>query len=323
MDKLISIVIPVYNVEKYLEECLNSVINQTYSNIEIILVDDGSPDGCGKICDKYANEDNRIKVIHKKNGGLSDARNYGIDAASGEYITFIDSDDYVDSGYIEKLYSAIKVNNTKISQCGILKINNQKEVLEKLGYLENEVKTGKDMIKDIYNRHWGENIVVWNKMYSIELFKDFRYPVGKIHEDEYITYKILYYTDKIAVIDEYLYNYRQTDNSITGKKFNVKRLDILEALEERMDFFRENNESELCENTLKVYLETIRRYYIETKLNIKKSSQIQRELIKKYRSNYTKLLKIKDINKFEKIKMFVFYVFPEIYYKIKKQTIDQ
>ena len=250
MEELVSIVIPIYNVEQYLEECIKSVIMQTYTTLQIILVDDGSTDNSGEIADNFVKEDKRIQVIHKKNGGLSDARNYGIELATGKYITFIDSDDYVENTYIEKLYNAIKKNNTKVSQCNISKVNNQNEVIEEIGYNVNEVKNTKKMLKEIYSQHWIENTVVWNKMYLTELFKDIRYPIGKIHEDEFITYKILYNVKEIALVNEHLYNYRENVNSITRRKFTLSKLDILEAFEERLEFFKKNNEQQLHELTL-------------------------------------------------------------------------
>ena len=195
-------------------------------------------------------------------------------------------------------------------------INDEKEILERLGYLEQQIKSGKDLIKDIYNQHWIENIVVWNKMYAIELFKDIRYPVGKIHEDEYTTYKILYNLDKVAIINKFLHNYRQNENSIIGRSYNVKRLDILEAFEERLRFLEENNDKELYELTLIEYLKKIKECYIMTQKYINQSENIQHDLIKKYKNNYKKT--VKNINFKEKLKLLLFYMLPKVYYKIKQ-----
>jgi len=214
---LISIIVPIHNVEKYLEECIKSLINQTYQNIEIILVEDGSPDNCGKICDEYAQKDARIKVIHKENGGLSDARNCGIEVATGKYITFVDSDDYVSKYYVQKLYNAIIENDVKVSQCNLIRVEEDGKEIEKVGYEENQIKDTKEMIKDLSREHW-ESIIACSKLYDIELFQKIRYPVGKIHEDAFVTYKILYNTDKIAIVNDYLYYYRQLQNSITKRK---------------------------------------------------------------------------------------------------------
>ena len=317
MEELISIIIPIYNVEKYIINCIESVIRQTYKNIEIILVNDGSIDNCGKICDEYLMKDDRIKVIHKKNGGLSEARNYGIEAASGKYITFIDSDDYVEKKYIESLYQAIKINNVKISQCNINKVNNKSDIIEKLGYINRNVRSGKEMIEDIYNGHWGENIVAWNKMYSIDLFENIRYPVGKIHEDEYTTYKFLYYTDKVAIVDEYLYNYRQNEDSIIGRKYNIKRLDILEAFEQRLVFLKEKSETNLYNLTLLNYMAIIRECFVSVKKNIENSQDVQEMIIKEYRKKYKEIIRINSIEKIRKIRFSLFYISPILYYNIK------
>ena len=147
-NQLISIIVPIYNVEKYLKQCIESIISQTYRNIEIILVDDGSPDNCGKICDEYSQKDKRIIVLHKENGGLSDARNKGIDIAKGDYLTFVDSDDFVNIDYIEKLYNSIKFNNTKLAQCGISKVDENNEIIEKLNYEKNQIKTSHEILNE-------------------------------------------------------------------------------------------------------------------------------------------------------------------------------
>lgn len=321
MDELISVIVPIYNVEKYLEKCVKSIQEQTYKNIEIILVDDGSPDNCGELCEKYARKDPRIKVIHKENGGLSDARNKGIDNATGKYIVFVDSDDYIEINYIELLYKAIRENKAEISQCGIYKVDCNYNIIEKISYNETSSKSGKQMISETYKNkeHLLENIVVWNKMYKKELFDKIKFPFGKIHEDEFTTYKIFYQGEKIAVIPECLYNYRQTNSSITGKKYNLKRLNLLEALEERMEFFKKNNEKKLYDLTLKYYLEQSRECYIKLKLYVENSKKEQKEIHKKYQKRDLELLHSKDILLGVKIKSILFYLCPNVFYIIKKK----
>ena len=317
-NQLISIIVPIYNVEKYLKECIESIINQTYKNIEIILVDDGSPDNCGIICDEYSQKDKRIIVIHKENGGLSDARNKGIDIAKGDYLTFIDSDDFVNIDYIEKLYNSIKLNNTKLAQCGISKVNENNEIIERLNYDENYIKTSHEILNELYGKHLIENVVVWNKMYAKELFRNIRFPVGKIHEDEFTTYKIFYSVDRISLLSDCLYNYRQTNESIIGKKFNKKRLNLLDALEERMDFFKNRNEIDLYEKTLKFYIEQLRLYYIKVKKYIENSKEIQQDIKQKYKIEYKKFVKIKSKKTKEILKAKIFYSNSNLYYYIKK-----
>lgn len=318
-NELISIIVPIYNVEKYLKQCINSIINQTYKNIEIILVDDGSPDKCGEICDEYSKKDDRIIVIHKKNGGLSDARNKGIDIANGEYLTFVDSDDFVENNYIEKLYNSIKLNNAKIAQCGISKVNESSEIIEKLCYEESFVKTSYEILNNWYGKHLIENVVVWNKMYAKELFKDIRFPVGKIHEDEFTTYKLIYFSKKVTIICNPLYNYRQNNDSIMGKKFSIKRLDLLEALEQRIQFFKEKNEKDLYENVVRVYIKQLRMYYIKTRKYISNSNKIQKEIIEKYKEINFEIKKIKKISFKEKFKSLMFIISPKIYYLLKSK----
>ena len=264
-QKLVSIIIPIYKVEQYLVDCIQSVCNQTYKNIEIILVNDGSPDNCGKICDDYAKKDKRISVIHKENGGLSDARNNGINIARGDYITFIDSDDYVETTFIEELYNAIEKNNSDISICNINVVDENGNKIGKLGFKDNIIVDGKQIVKGICEqKNIVESIVAWNKMYSSKILKKYKYPVGKIHEDEFLTYKILYQAESVAIINKYLYNYRKNNQSIVGKKFNQQRLDLLEALSERLGFYKNNKEDYLYLMTLKIYLNQLIEYYIKT-----------------------------------------------------------
>lgn len=317
MNEVVSVIVPIYNVEQYLDKCVDSILNQTYKNIEVILVDDGSPDNCGRMCDNYSKKDSRIKVIHKGNGGLSDARNVGIDNANGKYICFVDSDDYIENRYIELLYKSIKENNVDIAQCGIKKISDDEILIENIGYKNSGVKKSKKMLEDLYTTNW-ENIVVWNKMYLRELFNNVRFPKGKIHEDEYTTYKILYKTENVAILNEFLYNYRQNVYSITGKKFNMKRLNILEGLKERVNFFEANNEKNLYMLSLKLYIEKLRECYSDVKMNINDSENIQQKIIREHNEYSKYLFKLKNISLKSRIKTIIFFISPSIFYKLVK-----
>lgn len=226
-EDFISIVVPVYNVEFYLRKCLDSIINQTYKKIEIILIDDGSTDDSGKICDEYAKKDSRIKVIHKENGGLSDARNVGIANAIGKYITFIDSDDYVDVDYVEYLYNLIKKYNTDISFCKFQSIFNNKKI--------NKIINGKsnkwDKIKTFSDVLYASNFDVsaCGKMYLTEQFKNINFPKGKLFEDNDTIYKLIDKNEFVAVGFDAKYNYMIRNESITRRKFNEKQLYLIEA----------------------------------------------------------------------------------------------
>ncbi len=319
-NDLISIIVPIYNVEKYLKKCVESICNQTYQNLEIILVDDGSPDKCGEICDGYAKADKRIKVIHKKNGGLSSARNAGLDIAKGEYISFIDSDDYIASDFIEKLYLLCIKNDADIAECGFTKFQDK----IKIEKLDEDIKiyTSKEMQTRMYSNNYVGTTVVWNKLYKKYIYNDLRFPIGKINEDEFCTYKALYNCNKnIVVTNKALYYYRYNPSSIMGKKFDLKRLDALEAFDERKRFYEERNEAELYMETLKKYGELLRYYYGVIKENIDESEDILRKLYNNVKDNYKELKKCKNVSIGCKIKNLVFIIHPNIYLCLKNINV--
>jgi len=260
MQELISVIIPVYNVEKYLKRCVDSVINQTYTNLEIILVDDGSPDECGKICDEYAAIDNRIKVIHKENGGLSSARNAGIDIATGIYFSFIDSDDFVSENFIEKLYFLIKQYNADISQCDFARTLGEIPEIDTEDIVINEYDNI-SMIKNLYNEHYVPTVVVVTKLYHSSLFEAIRYPEGRLHEDEATTPLLLYRSSKCVLSTEKLYYYYFNENSIMNSEFSMKKLDILYALKSRIDFYIEHGLREYALRDLSILEVCCRKFY--------------------------------------------------------------
>lgn len=282
MQELVSVILPVYNVEKYIYKCINSVINQTYKNLEIILVDDGSPDNCSKICDDYAKIDNRIKVIHKENGGLSDARNFGIKSATGKYIAFIDPDDYVSDYYIEVLYQNIIKNNADISICSFVEVTeNESNDLNLNNSDENVVYTFSRMevFENLYVSEWAlRTVVAWNKLYKRELWNNLLYPKGKIHEDEFVICELIEKSSKIVYTDKVLYYYVQHKGSITGNGYNEKTFDKFEAFEKRSNFFKTNNYIELYEKCLYELCLANRMIYISTdnkELKVKLNNQFK------------------------------------------------
>lgn len=240
-EKMISVVVPVYKTEKYLDNCIKSILAQTYSNLEIILVDDGSPDACPQICDSYTNKDPRVKVIHKENGGLSDARNAGIDAASGDYITFVDSDDYIAPQMIQTLLQYAIDKEADISVCNYYKVFENGEKLYQPKTVQEKVMTNLEAMEDIFTASNLCEVITWNKLYAAHLFKDteIRFPVGKIHEDNFTTYKLFYAAEKVVYVDIPLYYYVQRNDSIMGKAFDERRLQIMEAVEQTKAFVDE------------------------------------------------------------------------------------
>lgn len=226
-NNLISIVVPIYNVEKYIPECVDSIIAQTYENIEIILVNDGSTDNSGSVCEEYAKKDARIKVIHKKNGGLSDARNAGIKIAKGEYIGFVDSDDWIETDMYEKLIKACLENNADISICGLFRDYVDKSI--KCPSPNNKVYSSENALKALIE---GEELHdhAWSKLYKRSFFDDVEYPKGKLYEDVRTTYKLFLKSDVVVSIEDCLYHYRQRSGSIVRGSFNRNSLQLLDAM---------------------------------------------------------------------------------------------
>lgn len=219
-EPLISVIVPIYKVENYLPKCIESILNQTYGNLEIILVDDGSPDKCGEICDDYALRDKRIIVIHKENGGLSSARNAGIDIAKGEYFGFVDSDDYIEPFMYEKLLSAILENKCKLSVCNVNYVFDGGKVIPKNTSEQDKVLGFKEAITEM-NTYRIFDMGAWSKLYHRELFEAVRFPEGKLSEDFFVMYKIFDMAQTVAYVSTPCYNYLQRQSSITkNKKIN-------------------------------------------------------------------------------------------------------
>ncbi len=233
MEELISIIVPIYNVEEYLERCIQSLIRQTYSKIEILLIDDGSTDNCGKICDSYEVLDNRIRVFHKKNGGLSDARNYGIERCSGRYISFVDSDDYVADNYIELLYSILEKYSADITICASQYIYDKSFKQELVDGENIREYSSKDAIVDTLNIKISQR--AWGKLYKRELFEKTRFPVGKLYEDLAVAYDLLLESSMVVYTDAPAYYYLIRSGSIMQSKFNIKHAEELEIIDEAMD----------------------------------------------------------------------------------------
>lgn len=234
---LISIIVPVYKVEKYLDRCVESIVSQTYTDLEIILVDDGSPDNCPAVCDAWAEKDSRIRVIHKSNGGLSDARNTGMAVATGGYISFIDSDDWIAPQFYEKLLEAIKRDRSDIAACSV-------EMIWEDGS-PSRMLTGE--FNCVLERHEAQAELlaeaklkqpVWYKLYRTSIIKDVPFTTGKYHEDVFWSYQAIGVAEKVSVIDYVGYFYWQRSGSIMGVGYSLKRLDAMEAVCARYEYFK-------------------------------------------------------------------------------------
>ena len=270
----ISVIVPVYKVEAYIHRCVDSILSQSYTDFELIIVDDGSPDNCGTICDKYAKLDSRIHVIHQKNGGLSAARNAGIDWAfansNSQWLTFIDSDDWIHPEYLYFLLNAAVSANLPLSICNFVRTTGTEPIIDSKNL--NAIVWDSE---DFFVEHNVNAIIACGKVYKKESFRHIRFPVGRIHEDEFTTYKLLFATKKVAVIDAPLYYYYQNDNGIMRSPWSPKRLVLLSAFRERLFFL-------ISKGYQKAYFWHVNHYWIHVKsfANHLKNSSV--EDIKKY-----------------------------------------
>lgn len=283
---LITVIVPVYKVEPYLRRCVDSILAQTFSDFELILVDDGSPDNCGAICDEYAQRDNRVQVIHQQNGGLSAARNAGLDWAfansESEWISFIDSDDWVHPDFLNYLYRGVSEHNTLISACSFIRHHELTE-FEPIEYCSQLI-----MWDEFYVQNAAIGAVAWNKLYKKKLFENLRYPIGRIHEDEFLTYKLLYKAGRVAWLALDLYFYFYNANGIMGSGVSLTRLDRIYALQEQYLFSRKHGTRAFKECASERYTEALLRYVTALEKNNstdKRSAKgAQRECMRKLRS---------------------------------------
>ena len=252
---LISIIVPIFNVEKYLDHCISSILDQTYKNVEIILVNDGSTDNCPVMCDQYAIYDSRIKVVHKINEGVSSARNVGLDMATGKYVAFVDSDDSVTEDYIEVLYNALKKTNSQISTSEFLKVESEEFIIKRDTILNEsfQIFSPREAVRTYKNPLNTDFTTVTGKLYQMDLFKSLRFPFGKFAEDEYLGYKIFFAANRIVHTPNKIYNYFTRQGSITTSPFSLKHLDFLEAREERIIFLKNLSEFQLMNESLIFY----------------------------------------------------------------------
>ncbi|HEM3684360.1 TPA: glycosyltransferase family 2 protein [Streptococcus suis] len=288
MKDLVSIIVPIYNVEKFLPRCIESICNQTYENIEILLINDGSTDGSEQICMDFMKRDSRIRYFLKENGGLSDARNYGIERACGKYLAFIDSDDFVESDFILRLYDALVQQNASVAIAGFSKVDENGTILKK-ELLENEelVLTGREVCKKLHSEKGQVFVVAWNKLYKKELFSNVQYAKGKIHEDEYIVYQLFYDLDRIAVVNDSLYYYVERQESITRTQMTDLRFEcLIEYQLLRIDFFNSKNDSELMTLNQQAFLLFVIQF-----LEQNRSEFVTPEKKARLRGLYTKIYK--------------------------------
>lgn len=314
---LVTVIVPVYNVERYLNRCLNSIGRQTYENLEIIAVDDGSTDSSGAILDKFKQTENRAIVIRKANGGLSDARNAGLDHASGEYIMFVDSDDYINIHMVDTLLNAIRRNAAGISACQMRHVypDRDADIYGESDDNDEKSLSSVEAMEYWYTSNFNCATAAWGKLYVHELFNDLRFKTGRLHEDEFIMHYLFQKARTITYISSRLYYYFQRDNSIVGSKFSAKRLDVLDAMQDRLEFFEYLNNDRLVNLQAEHYTDILMASYIglyEMSDKYDRQLKIIYDKIKEISQNYTLSFK-------HKIKILLFQHMFKIYVALRER----
>lgn len=307
-NELISVVVPIYNMEKYLNKCVDSILNQTYSNIEILLIDDGSTDLSVKICDEYMKIDSRIKVFHKKNGGLSDAKNFGIKKASGKYVAFVDSDDWIENNMYENMYYKLKDTKSNIVVCGrYIEYENGEK---KEWYNKNEIIMNKEQALIYLNSFYNFDMSSCDKLYEKSLFDNIEFPYGKKCEDAYTTYLLFNKADRVTYIPKCFYHYFQRSGSISrNEKINM---DYIYAAEEQLEFFTTKYPHliYIAETNYAFSVKSIFQVSVERKLQLTDEFNLKRKEVKKY---YKSIFNNKYITMKKKLTYILFAFFPILY----------
>lgn len=249
----ISVIVPVYNVEPYIHQSVDSILAQTFTDFELILVDDGSPDNCPSICDEYVKKDNRVHVIHQENSGLSAARNAGLEIAKGDYVSFVDSDDMIHPQFLALLVDAIQSKEYKIVACQLTCFDNglEFEPIDKCPIACMSSEEACERLYDIDTYEGISFITAWGKLYSRDLFDHIRFPVGRLNEDQFVTYKLIYAMEEIGLVKAPLYGYRINPTGIMHSTFTIQRYDNLDALYEAKAFFYDRNERSIVDHVQK------------------------------------------------------------------------
>lgn len=312
VNPLVTIIVPVYKVEKYIRRAIESLIGQSYCNLEIVLVDDGSPDDCPSICDEYGKRDSRVKVIHKQNGGLSDARNFGLDAASGELICFLDSDDYLREDAVGLLVEAMRVNKADIVCFGLNIVDCLGNTVEKKTMGRALGETSKEVVESIFREEFPWNYS-GNKIYRRGLFEGNRFPIGRLYEDSATTYKVVARAERIVGIGDCLYFYERgregnISSELKSKKAAKSYYDGCINCVERMEFCRENK----LYSDLQPIVES--QFYSWSKLCLEAAIELGKDRYRDYYENIKKLTEQGRIRK--RLRMRLIMRLPVLYYYI-------
>lgn len=315
-DTLICVIVPVYQVEQYLAKCIESILLQTYSNFELILVDDGSMDASGKICDAYATQDTRIQVIHQNNGGLSAARNSGLRQAHGDYIVFVDSDDYIRETMLEHLYQGLTQSHADIAICGIQMVDELGIPINKEETLSRKMIWNESSFWNFYymDNHWMS--VSWNKLYKKNLFDSIRFPEGKIYEDDFILHEIIARCKVICGIPSVEYFYVHRRGSIMHSSFSARNLLRPEALLCRVQYFWDTEQYIFAQEALLGLFSTMAVIYPDVKNLSLETKQVYLNLRREVNCFFHRLVHKKPMLKFL-LRGMLFSIHPELYRSIR------
>lgn len=314
----ISIIVPIYNLEQYLPKCIDSILAQTFTNFELILINDGSTDRSGKICDDYAKIDDRVIVFHKENGGIASSRNAGLELAKGRYIGFVDNDDYINKFMFETLYKHATENFSDIVVCDFLKVGEDQGVsMDKIEDYKVEDLNNIEALHQLYTANHLTFICPWNKLYKREIFEGIKFELNYISDDETVAHKLLYKSTKITYIHKKLYYYVQRNESLSNQTFNIKKIDMVYALKGREAFFREHQLDELHQKAIKHFMEKFFWYYYLVKKELVNVDKELKDLKRTFDESLFLMLKHNEISWKQKVMCILFSVNPSIFELIK------
>lgn len=304
----ISVIVPVYKVEKYIRKCVDSILAQSFTDFELLLVDDGSPDNCGTICDAYAAQDLRVKVIHKKNGGLSDARNAALDVMQGKYVFFVDSDDWISSDALESTYTALKRTGAKVATGNMVSVSEDGREAELYAQVREEtVLRGEEMLTTLLRPN------ACNRLYDAELFRTLRYPVGRLYEDVFVYHRILEQIDSMVLTGKSSYYYQVRTGSIMNMKYNIRFTDIVDAVYERAEWLDGIDQKDLANETRLFVYSQVAAAYANLDRNNGEHRKRLREIKKLYDESYEKMKRSKQIGWKQQVRMFILKYSPSLH----------
>ncbi|MFD1705951.1 glycosyltransferase family 2 protein [Siminovitchia sediminis] len=317
----ISIIVPVYNLENLLPRCVESILAQTFKNFELILVNDGSTDQSGELCEKYAEKDLRVKVIHKENGGVASSRNAGLAAAKGRYIGFVDNDDCINKNMFEILYKNLLKYDSDIAICEVCKVNEGELIDIENFHTQYKVQQFNNIEALNYyylNTNDATFIYPWNKLYKRDLFENLQYEVGNIYDDETVAHHLFYTSNKIIYVRSELYYYVQRKGSQINSPFSIKKFGRIYALKNREVFFRKKKEHELHQKALKHYMDTFFWYYYTAKSSLKGIDHELKQLKRTFDKSCFHLLQHKELSWKQKLMCVLFSISPNLFEFVKE-----